>query len=102
MALGLRAAPNHREPVFRSMKLPQQMRPGNRYARETGVGRTLGELVRAKMALVAVCRRCKDHCLLPANFIPRFGENFPAIELRSRMRCSACSGRMANLHESSR
>ena len=85
------------------MKPPHQLRPGNRYARETGIGRTLGELVRAKMALVAVCRRCKHRRVLyPANLIPRFGESFPAIELRSRMRCSACRGRMANLHEVSR
>ena len=46
------------------MKLPHQMRPGNRYARETGAGRTLGDLVRAKMALVAVCRRCKHRRVL--------------------------------------
>ena len=41
------------------MKAPHEMRPGNRYAREPGSGPTLGDLVKAKMALVAVCRRCK-------------------------------------------
>jgi hypothetical protein len=46
------------------MKPPHQLRPGNRYARETGTGRTLGEMVLAKMALVAVCRRCKHRRLL--------------------------------------
>jgi len=30
------------------------MRPGNRYARERGFGRTLGQLVESKMALVAI------------------------------------------------
>jgi hypothetical protein len=85
------------------IKPPHQMRPGNRYARETGIGRTLGELVRAKMALVAICRRCKHRRVLyPAYLIARFGENCPAIELRGRLRCSSCRGRMANLHESSR
>jgi DNA-directed RNA polymerase subunit RPC12/RpoP len=85
------------------MKTPYQMRPGNRYAREDGFGRTLGQLVTAKMALVAVCRRCKHRRLLyPANLIPLYGENFPAIELRQRMRCTSCRGRVANLHESSR
>ena len=85
------------------MKLPHQMRPANRYARESGVGRTLGQLVLAKMALVAVCRRCKHRRVLyPANFITRFGENFPAIELRKHLRCAGCWGRVANLHESSR
>ncbi len=82
---------------------PHQMRPGNRHAGEAAVGRSLGELVRSKMALVAVCRRCKHRRLLyPANLIPSFGESFPAIELRKRLRCSGCRGRMANLHESSR
>jgi hypothetical protein len=55
------------------------------------------------MALVAVWRRCKHRCVLyPANLIPRFGETCPAIELRERLRCSSCRGRMANLHESAR
>ena len=85
------------------MKLPHQMRPGNRYARETGTGRTLGEMVSAKMALVVVCRRCKHRRVLyPANFIARYGEHFPVIELQPHLRCSGCRGRMANLHESSR
>jgi len=85
------------------MKPPHEMRPGNRYAREPGVGRTLGQLVSAKMALVAVCRRCKHRrVIFPANLTGRYGENFPAIELRERLRCSGCRGRMANLHESSR
>jgi DNA-directed RNA polymerase subunit RPC12/RpoP len=79
------------------------MRPGNRYARETGTSRTLGELADVKMALVAVCRRCKHRrVLFTANLIARFGENYPAIELRERLRCSNCRGRAANLHESSR
>jgi hypothetical protein len=85
------------------MKSPHEMLPDNRYARERGIGRTLAQLVAAKMALVAVCRRCKHRRLLyPANLIPLYGENFLAIELRQRMRCTSCRGRMANLHESSR
>jgi hypothetical protein len=79
------------------------MGAGNRYARETGIGRTLGQLVSAKIALVAVCRRCKHRrVLFPTNYISRFGEDFPAIELRKLLRCSSCRDRMANLHESSR
>ena len=85
------------------MKAPHEMRPGNRYARETGSGRTLGDLVRAKMALVAVCRHCKHRrTIFPANLIARFGESYPVIELRQRLRCTGCRTRMANLHESSR
>ena len=63
------------------MKAPHQMRPGNRYARENGIGRTLGQLVAAKMALVAVCRRCKHRRVLyPANLIPelRGGLSLPS------------------------
>ena len=79
------------------------MRPGNRYAREHGFSRTLGQLVESKMALVAICRRCKhQRVLYPANFIEHFGKDCPAIELRERLRCSSCRGRIANLHESAR
>jgi hypothetical protein len=75
--------------------------PGNRH--DKGVGRTLRQLVSAKMALVAVCRRCKHRrVLFAANYIAQFGEDCLAIELRERLRCSSCRGRMANLHESSR
>ena len=85
------------------MKKPHEMRPGNRYARELGAGRTLGQLLEAKMALVAVCRRCKHRrVLFPANLIQRFGANFPSIEVRDHLRCTACRYRSANLHESAR
>ena len=91
------------KPGFSLMKQPHEMRPGNRYARERGEGKTLGELVRAKMALVAICRRCKHRRIIyPANLIPRFGEDYPAIELRVRLRCTGCRARSPNLHESTR
>jgi hypothetical protein len=45
------------------------MSPGNRYARETGIGRTLGQLFNEKMALVAICRRCMHpRVSLPCQF----------------------------------
>jgi hypothetical protein len=79
------------------------MRAGNRYARELGSGRTLGQLIEAKMALVAVCRRCKHRrVLFPANLIDRFGADCPSIEVRQHLRCTACRYRSANLHESAR
>ena len=85
------------------MKPRHEMRPGNRYGREPGLSRTLGQLVGAKIALVAVCRRCKHRrVLFPAALIERYGEDLPAIALRERLRCSNCRGRVANLHESSR
>jgi hypothetical protein len=85
------------------MKQSHEMRPGNRYAREARISRTLGELADAKMALVAVCRRCRHRrVLFTANLIARYGETFPAIQLRERLRCSNCRGCVATLHESSR
>ena len=36
------------------------MRPGNRYDR----GNTLGDLIRAKLVLLAACRRCKHQSLI--------------------------------------
>jgi hypothetical protein len=61
------------------------------------------QMARAKMALVAICRRCKhQRVLYPASLIGRYGEHLPVIELRGRLRCSNCRYRSANLHESSR
>jgi hypothetical protein len=75
------------------------MRPGNRYDR----GKTLGDLVRAKLVLLAVCRRCKhERVLYPITLIERFGEHAPAIDIRPLLRCSACRYRSANLHETGR
>jgi hypothetical protein len=78
------------------------MRPGNRYACEHGFT-NVAQLIDSKMALVAICRRCKHQRVpYPANFIERFGPDCPAIELREHLRCSSCRARMANLHESAR
>jgi len=38
-------------------------------------------------------------CSIP-NYLPRFGEDYPAIALRQHLRCSNRRGRMANLHKS--
>jgi hypothetical protein len=74
------------------------MRPGNRYER-----RTLGQLLRAKLVLVAVCRRCRhERILFPAALLERFGENTPALDIRPFLRCHHCGARGANLHEASR
>ena len=66
-------------------------------------GNTLGELVRKRLSLLAVCHRCKHEGLLfPATLILRFGENFPAVAIRRHVRCSVCRCTSANLHEASR
>jgi hypothetical protein len=88
----------------RAMKDPHEMRTGNRYAREAQEKRTLGDLIRRKTALVAICRRCKHRRLLfPAGLAQQLGETFKVMELRKRLRCGGCRGYgTANLHESSR
>jgi Prokaryotic E2 family E len=49
------------------------MRPGNRYPREHGFSRTLGQLVDSKMALVAICRRSKhERVLYPTKKLDSF------------------------------
>jgi hypothetical protein len=64
----------------------------------------LGQLVNEKMALVAICRRCKhQRVLYPASYIERFGGDCAAIDLRERLRCSSCGGLgQVNLYESAR
>jgi hypothetical protein len=75
------------------------MRPENRYNR----GKTLGQLSESKLALVAVCRRCKhQHMLSLASLIERFGEDAYAIDIRAKLRCHACGYGNANLHEAAR
>lgn len=75
------------------------MRPENRYNR----GKTLGQLSESKLALVAVCRRCKhQHMLSLASLIERFGEDTPAIDIRPLLRCRVCGYSGAYLHEAAR
>lgn len=80
------------------------MRPGNRYAREAEARRTLGDLMERKMALVAICRRCKHRRLLfPAALAEQVGAAFKVVELQRRLRCEGRRGYgMANLYVSSR
>ena len=74
------------------------MRPDNRYAH-----RSLAQLVMAKTVLIIVCRRCKhESTLYPLDLIPRFGDDYLAVNLRPRLRCSACRYRDANIHEAAR
>jgi ribosomal protein L40E len=74
------------------------MRPGNRYERKT-----LGQLVRSELVLVAVCRRCRhEHMIYPAGLIGRFGEDTIALDIRPFLRCRHCGAKGANLHEASR
>ena len=79
------------------------MRTNGHSSPAKGSGRTLGQLVDDKMALVAICRRCKhQRVLYPAIYTERFGEDCPAIALRHLLRCSSCGARSPNLHESAR
>jgi hypothetical protein len=86
------------------VKQPDEMRPGNRYARQAKERRTLGDLMKHKTALVAICRRCKHRRLLfPAALAAQLGESSKVLDLRKRLRCGGCRGYgTANLHESTR
>lgn len=46
------------------MKEPYEMRPGNPYWKSPAKSRTLRDLAVAKLALVAVCQRCRYRSLL--------------------------------------
>jgi len=86
------------------MKEPHELRPGNRYLRESEARRTLGDLINRKTALVAICRRCKHRRLLfPPALAGQLGATFKVMDLRPRLRCGNCRGYgTANLHESTR
>jgi hypothetical protein len=86
------------------MKAPHEMRPGNRYARESEARKTLADLISRKAALVAICRRCKHRRLLfPASLASHLGESFRVAELGKRLRCQKCGcAGGANIHESTR
>jgi hypothetical protein len=73
------------------MKEPQEMRPGNRYARPAKKARTLQDLAMAKLALVAVCQRCRHRKLLfPLDLAERLGASFPVDQVPPRLRCTEC------------
>jgi len=85
------------------MKQPQHTRQGNRHARDADARRTLGDLIKGKIALVAICRRCKHRRLLFPGQLASRGESLTIVELRRRLRCSRCGGYgTANLHEATR
>ena len=79
------------------------MRPGNRYARDDDGRRTLADLMQRKIALVAICRRCKHRRLLLPGQLAGREETLTIADLRRRLRCSQCGGYgTANLHEATR
>jgi hypothetical protein len=86
------------------MKEPEDMRAGSRYWRAAGKPRTLRDLAIAKVALVAVCRRCRHQKLLfPYGLAEQLGANFPVEDLARRLRCTECRALgMATLRESVR
>jgi hypothetical protein len=86
------------------MRTPDEMRPGNRYAREAATCRTLRDMIASKSVVVAVCRRCKhEKMLFPADLIERLGADLRVADLWTKLRCSGCRGRgVARVHESSR
>jgi hypothetical protein len=86
------------------MKQPQDMRPGSRYWRPAVKPRTLRDLAVAKVALVAVCRRCRHQkVLFPYGLAERLGADFPVDRLAPRLRCTECRALgWVTLHDSVR
>jgi hypothetical protein len=66
--------------------------------------RTIRDLARAKLALVAVCQRCRHrHLLFPLDLAERVGADFLVAELAPRLRCTACKALgVAAVHSSVR
>ena len=53
--------------------------------------RTIRDIARAKLAVVAVCQRCRHRRLLfPLDLAERLGANFPVERLPARLRCTEC------------
>jgi hypothetical protein len=65
---------------------------------------TVRDLARAKLALVAVCQRCRHRQLLfPLDLAERLGPDFLVARLAPRLRCTDCKARgMAAVHPSVR
>jgi DNA-directed RNA polymerase subunit RPC12/RpoP len=80
------------------------MRPGSRYWKPAPGTRTLRDLAKAKLALIAVCQRCRHRSLLfPLDLAERLGANFPLDQIASRLRCTECQALgWVTLHDSMR
>jgi len=57
--------------------------------------KTIRDLARAKLAVEAVCQRCRHrHLFFPLDLAARVGDgNFPISELTQRLRCTSCRAR---------
>lgn len=89
------------------VKQPHEMRPGNRYWKPPPAPAdtwTLRDLARAKLALVAVCKRCRHRSVLfPYSLAEKLGQHFPVGQLAQRLRCTECDALgWVTLHQSVR
>jgi len=76
------------------MKEPHETRPGSHYWKAGAKPQTLLDLARAKLALVATCRRCKHRqTLFPYGLASKLGSDFPVDQLAARLRCTECRAR---------
>lgn len=67
----------------------QGMLPINPYS--PALRRTLSDLARERLSLLAVCRRCKHRGVIyTAALVEQLGPDFPAVRVRERVRCTAC------------
>jgi hypothetical protein len=81
-----------------------EMRPGNRHARQAQVRRTLGDVIASKSALVAICHSSSiGGCCFPAALASRLGEKFLVADLSHHLHCAECRRHgTAKVYESSR
>lgn len=84
------------------MKVPHELRPGNRYWRPEP--RSLRQVAENKAALQITCRRCRHrHVLYPQRLIARYGPEADIYGLARKLRCTRCAARgMAAVQEVSR
>jgi hypothetical protein len=56
--------------------------------------KTIQDLARAKLPLVAVCQRCGHrHLLFPLDLAERLGADFLIADLAPHLRCTGCQTR---------
>lgn len=76
----------------------------DRYQHSRRTQETLGDLMKRKVELIAVCKRCKHRrLLLVPNLAKRLGEGYRVLSVGHVLRCGHCRALGAvNLHETAR
>jgi len=76
-----------------SRSWPLRSRPTGE-GRDTVTARSLADLAKAKVALRALCHRCKHTATLyPATLAEKLGADRPITDVRRKLKCSDCGAR---------